>query len=540
MQQLVDTLVGYIWGNGLVFLSIGAGLYFTIMTKGVQFRYLKQMILLLKEGKSSSAGISSFQAFCMALSSRVGVGNIAGVATAIAAGGPGAIFWMAVMGVLGGASAFAESTLSQIYKEELDGQYRGGAPYYIERGLRWKPFAILMAAVICISYGLLVPGIQSNTIANAAENAFNLPPIVTGIVITIMMAYLIFGGIKRIANYADKIIPLMALLYIILMFVILGANISKVPAMFQLIISSALGMDAVFGGIVGLAVAWGVRRAVFSSMAGAGEATFSSAAAEVSHPIKQGLIQGFSIYIDTVVVCVATGLMILVTDMYNVIPPGGAPIVEHIPGIAAGSAWSQLAVSSVFPNAGAGFVAIAIFLFAFTTLMAYYYIAETTVVFLDKKIKYPILKLLLKIIFLLTMFSGSIQSVDLMWGFGDIGFGSMSYLNLIAIILLSKPLYRTFKDYERQFKEGKDPIFDPRVAGVKNADLWIKISDNYKKGTQYGDNPRYPFSERIKTREKIYRRKKSDSQDLSSSENSSQTSSLQNSAHEPQEIHELK
>lgn len=508
MQEIVNILVGYIWGNALVILALGSGLYFTIMTRGVQFRYLKQMILLLKEGKSSAEGISSFQAFCLALSSRVGVGNIAGVATAIAAGGPGAIFWMAVMGVLGGASAFAESTLSQIYKEKLDGQYRGGAPYYIERGLRWKPFAILMAAVICISYGLLVPGIQSNTIADAAQNAFNIPPIITGVVITIMMAYLIFGGVKRLANYADKIIPLMALLYVVLMFVILGSNIGQVPAMFKLILSSAFGTDAVFGGIIGLAVSWGVRRAVFSSMAGAGEATFSSAAAEVSHPVKQGLIQGFSIYIDTVIVCVATGLMILVTGMYNVIPPGGAPLVEHIPGIAAGSAWSQLAVSSVFPNAGAGFVAIAIFLFAFTTLMAYYYIAETTVVFLDRKIKYPVLKLILKIVFLITMFSGSIQSVDLMWGFGDIGFGSMSYLNLIAIILLSKPLFRTFKDYERQFKEGKDPIFDPRVAGVKNADLWIEISDKYKKGTQYGDNPKHSFAQRIKTREIRYKQGK--------------------------------
>lgn len=489
MEAIVDTLVGYIWGSALVILSLGVGLYFTVVTKGVQFRYLREMVCLLFESKSSKEGISSFQAFCLALSSRVGVGNIAGVATAIAAGGPGAIFWMAVMGVLGGASAFAESTLSQIYKQNLGGQYRGGAPYYIERGLKWKPFAILMAAVICLSYGLLVPGIQSNTIADAFKNAFEIPPYITGIVITVAMAYLIFGGVKRLAKYADKIVPVMAFLYIILMFVILGANASKVPEMFSLIISSAFGFNAMFGGIVGLAVSWGVRRAVFSSMAGAGEATFSSAAAEVSHPVKQGLIQGFSIYIDTVVVCVATGLMILITGMYNVTPPGGAPIVEHIPGIAAGSAWSQMAVSSVFPTAGAGFVAIAIFLFAFTTLMAYYYIAETTIVYLDNKIKYPVLTLILKIVFLATMFFGSVQSVGLMWGFGDIGFGSMSYLNLIAIVLLSKPLLRTFKDYERQRKEGKDPIFDPRKAGVDNADIWIGISERYEAERKSQNDP---------------------------------------------------
>lgn len=480
MEAVVNTLVGYIWGSALVILSLGVGLYFTIVTKGVQFRYLKEMVCLLFENKRSKEGISSFQAFCLALSSRVGVGNIAGVATAIAAGGPGAIFWMVVMGVLGGASAFAESTLSQIYKQNLGGQYRGGAPYYIERGLKWKPFAVLMATVICISYGVLVPGIQSNTIADSFKTAFEVPTYVTGIVITIAMAYLIFGGVKRLAKYADKIVPIMACLYIILMFIILGANYEKVPAMFSLILSSALGFNAVFGGIIGLAVSWGVRRAVFSSMAGAGEATFSSAAAEVSHPVKQGLIQGFSIYIDTVIVCVATGLMILITGMYNVMPSGGEVLVEHIPGVAAGSAWSQLAVSSFFPTAGPGFVAIAIFLFAFTTLMAYYYIAETTIVYLDNKLKYPILTLILKVIFLLTMFSGSVQSVGLMWGLGDIGFGSMSYLNLIAIVLLSKPLLRTFKDYERQKKEGKDPVFDPRKAGVDNADIWIEISQKYE------------------------------------------------------------
>lgn len=479
MEAIVNTLVDYIWGSSLVILSLGVGLYFTIITKGVQFRYFKEMIRLLFENKSSKEGISSFQAFCLALSSRVGVGNIAGVATAIAAGGPGAVFWMAVMGVLGGASAFAESTLSQIYKQNLGGQYRGGAPYYIERGLKLKPFAILMAAVICISYGLLVPGIQSNTIADSFKNAFEIPTYVTGIVMTIAMAYLIFGGVRRLANYADKIVPIMAFLYIILMFIILGANFDKIPAMFGLIFSSAFGMNSIFGGIVGLAVSWGVRRAVFSSMAGAGEATFSSAAAEVSHPVKQGLIQGFSIYIDTVVVCVATGLMILITGMYNVTPPGGTALVEHIPGVAAGSAWSQLAVSSVFPGAGAGFVAIAIFLFAFTTLMAYYYIAETTIVYLDNKLKYPILTLILKIVFLITMFSGSVQSVGLMWGLGDIGFGSMSYLNLVAIVLLSKPILIAFKDYERQKKEGKDPIFDPRKVGIKDADIWEEISDKY-------------------------------------------------------------
>ncbi len=482
MEAIVNMIAGYLWGSALVVLALGVGIYFTIMTKGVQFRYVREMVCLMFENKSSNAGISSFQAFCLALAGRVGVGNIAGVATAIAAGGPGAIFWMVVMGFLGGASAFIESTLAQIYKERTDGQYRGGSPYYIEKGLGLKGFAIFVAIVICVSYGVLVPGVQANTIADAFKGSFNMPPMVTGLVIVVLMAYLIFGGVKRIAKVADKVVPIMAFAYIILMFIILGSHLDQVPAMFALIFRSAFGMDAVFGGIVGTAVSWGVRRAVFSNVAGAGEATFSSAAAEVSHPVKQGLMQAFSIYIDTVLVCTASGLMILVTQMYNVFPDGSKiAIVEHIPGVAAGTAWTQMAVSTVFAGTGPAFVSIAIFLFAFTTLMAYYYIAETTIAFLDRKTKFPAFKLCFRIIFLIVIFVGSIQSSGLMWGLGDIGFGSMSYLNFVVILFLSKPAFKTFRDYERQKKMGVNPIFDPRVVGIKNAELWEEISDEYRK-----------------------------------------------------------
>ncbi|AFK64112.1 amino acid carrier protein [Advenella kashmirensis WT001] len=478
MEQLVNTLVGYIWGDTLVYLALGVGLYFTIITRAVQFRYFFEMIRLLRERKESADGISSFQAFCMALSGRVGVGNIAGVATAIAAGGPGAVFWMIVMALLGGASAFIESTLAQVYKERADDQYRGGSPYYIEKGLGLKAFAVVAATVICLSYGVLVPGIQANTIAESFSTAFGMPSYITGAIVTALLGLIIFGGIKRIARVADKVVPVMAIAYVILMVIILGSNAEKIPALLQLIVASAFGGDAVFGGIVGTAIAWGVRRAVFSNVAGAGEATFSSAAAEVSHPAKQGLVQGFSVYIDTVIVCTATALMILITESYNVLPPGAtSPLVEHVPGLVAGTAYTQAAVSTVFADYGSGFVAIAIFLFAFTTLMAYYYIAETTMVYLDSKLRYPILKVILKIVFLVVVYLGSVQSVSLMWGLGDIGFGSMCYLNFIAIVLLSKPAIKVLKDYDRQKKAGLNPVFDPRVAGVDNADFWIEYSE---------------------------------------------------------------
>ena len=481
MEEWVNAIAGYVWGNALVVLALAVGLYFTIVTRGVQFRCIGESVRLLSEKRESAEGVSSFQAFCMALSGRVGVGNIAGVATAIAAGGPGALFWMNVMALLGSASAFIESTLAQVYKHRADGQYRGGSPYYIEKGLQLKGFAIFVAVVITLCYGLLVPGVQANTIANSFKTAFDLPPYVTGIIVTSLLAVIIFGGVKRIARVADKVIPLMAAAYIVLMLVILGSHISAIPDMVVTIVKSAFGMDAVFGGIVGQAVAWGVRRAVFSNVAGAGEATFSSAAAEVSHPAKQGLVQSFSVYIDTVIVCTATGLMILATGMYNVIPAGAsAPLVQNIPGIEAGTAYTQAAVSTVFPHMGSGFVAIAIFMFAFTTLMAYYYIAETAMVYLDKKLRYPVLKLLLKLVFLTAVFVGSVQSVSMMWALGDIGFGSMCYLNFVAIVLLSKPALKVLKDYDRQRKAGLDPIFDPREVGIDNAEFWIEYSNQHR------------------------------------------------------------
>lgn len=478
MEQIVNTLVSYIWGNGLVYLALAVGLYFTVLTRGVQFRYFPEMITLLKEKQESSAGISSFQAFCMSLSGRIGVGNIAGVATAIAAGGPGSVFWMIVMALLGGASAFVESTLAQIYKVKLNDEYRGGSPYYIEKGLKLKWFAAFVALVICISYGVLVPGIQANTIATSFADAFALPTWATGALIVGILAVLIFGGTKRIARAADRIIPAMALGYVAMMALVLLFHFTQIPDTIMLIVRSAFGMDAVFGGIVGTAIAWGVRRAVFSNVAGAGEATFSSAAAEVSHPVKQGLVQGFSVYIDTIVVCTATALMILITGMYNVQPPGSAtPLVENIPGIAAGAAYTQAAVSTVFGGFSHTAISIGIFFFAFTCLMAYYYIAETALVYLDKKLRFPILTTLLKVVFLFVVFMGSVQSADLMWGLGDIGFGSMCYLNFVAIVLLSKPALRALKDYDRQKKAGLDPVFDPRTAGIDNADFWIEYND---------------------------------------------------------------
>ena len=480
MEEFINKIVSYIWSDALVYLALSLGVYFTIATRGVQFRYLKEMIRLLFDKQISDKGVSSFQAFSLALSGRIGVGNIAGVATAISAGGPGAVFWMIVMGFLGGASAFVESTLAQLYKENSHGQYRGGTAFYIEKGLKLKSFAILVAIVTGVSYGILVPGVQVNTISDSFNTAFGLSPTVTTLLVVMPLAFIVFGGVKRITNVADKVVPFMAIGYVLMMVIILAFHLPQIPSMFALIIKSAFGMDAVFGGLVGTAVSWGVRRAVFSNVAGAGEATFSSAAAEVSHPAKQGLVQGFSVYIDTVVVCTATALMILSTNMYNVKGPNNTMLVEHLPGVEAGTAFTQAAVSTVFTNFGASFVAIAVFLFAFTCLLAYYYIAETTLVFVDRQQRFPMLKNVLKLVFLIVCFFGGINSASLMWALGDIGFGSMCYLNFIAIFLLSKKAFKVLKDYDEQKKQGLDPIFDPRTVGIEDADFWIEYSDRYK------------------------------------------------------------
>ena len=472
MEEIINWLVGHIWGTGLVIFALGAGLFFSIATRFVQIRYIKEMIALLFEGKSSDSGISSFQAFCLALSGRVGVGNIAGVATAIAYGGPGAVFWMWIMALLGGASAFIESTLAQVYKSRVGNEYRGGTPYFIEKGLKLKWFAVIMAIVVTISYGFLTPGVQANSIAAGMENAFGLNKSVTGIFLVVLLGAIIFGGVKRIASVSQTIVPFMAVGYVAVTFIVLGINYDKVPEMFSLIFSSAFGTDQVFGGIVGTAIAWGVRRAIFSNVAGCGEATYSSAAAEVSHPAKQGLVQAFSVYIDTIVVCTATALMILVTGMYNVTPEGKAPIVQPLANVEAGPAYTQLAVETVLPGFGPVFVSIAIFFFAFTTLMAYYYIAETTLVYLSGKRELPWLKTALKIVMLIMTFVGSVYSASMMWALGDIGFGSMAWLSLLAILLLTKPTLKVLKDYETQKKAGKDPVFDPIKVGISGADFW--------------------------------------------------------------------
>ena len=482
LQAIVNNLNDIIWSDWLIYLCLGTGIYFSVLTRFLQVRHVKDMVKQLFTGSSSETGVSSFQGFAMALGGRVGTGNIAGVATAIAMGGPGAVFWMWAIAFLGAGSAYIESALAQVWKEEVNGEYRGGPAYYIEKGMKQKWYAIIFAISAIVACGFFLPGVQANSIATAVENAFNISPTVTGIIVTALLGFIIFGGVKRIGKAAELIVPFMAIGYIIISLIIIAVNIGQLPGVISLIFKSAFGSHAVFGAVFGLAVKWGVKRGIYSNEAGQGTGPIAAAAAEVSHPAKQGLVQAFSVYVDTLFVCSATAFMILITGKYNTVNPSGGFLVENMPGVAYGPAYTQEAVNTLIPGFGSGFVAVALFFFAFTTLLAYYYYAESNVAYLFKNSKNSKALFMLARIALLGMtFYGSIRTADLAWGLGDVGVGLMAWLNIIAIIILTKPGLATLRDYEAQKKLGLDPIFEPEKLNIKNADIWKGIAKRYKK-----------------------------------------------------------
>lgn len=476
MEGFLNEVSAVLWSTPVIYTCLAVGLIFSILTRFLQVRHIGEMIRLMFRGKSSAAGVSSFQALAIALSGRVGTGNIAGVGTAIGLGGPGAVFWMWTIAFIGAASAYVESALGQVYKVKLDGQYRGGPAYYIEKGIGWKWFALIFAFVALLAMSLLMPGVQSNAIAGSMNNAFGIPNAVTGGIVVVLLAVVIFGGVRSIARVAELVVPFMALAYMLMAAIIIAMNITEIPDVIGLIFRSAFASDAAFGGMIGSAIAWGVKRGIFSNEAGQGTGPHAAAAAEVSHPAKQGLVQAFSVYIDTLMVCSATAFMILFTGMYNVADGNGGFIVEYLPGVEEGAAYTQAAIESVIPGVGAAFVAIALFFFAFTTIMAYYYIAETNLAYLfqGKKLLWP--GMVLKVVLLGATYYGAVKAAALAWTLGDIGLGLMVWVNIIAILLLAKPALKVLKDYERQKKDGLDPVFDPEALGIRNADLWKEIN----------------------------------------------------------------
>lgn len=482
MDTIIESINNYVWSTALIALCATTGLYFSVRLGFLQFTNIKEMVRLLFSGKKTEKGITPFQAFSLAISGRVGTGNIVGVATAIAMGGPGAIFWMWFIALMGSASAFVEATLGQVYKQEINGEYRGGPAYYIEKGLGIKWYAILFAVVTVVSCGLLLPGVQSNSIASSMNNAFQLttqeyggiPVNVIGIVLIGLLALIIFGGVKRLGQASEFIVPFMAGAYILMALIIIGMNITQVPSVLKLIFASAFNMESLYSGVFGMAIAWGIKRGIYSNEAGQGTAPHAAAAAEVSHPAQQGLVQAFSVYIDTLFVCTATAFMILFTGQYNVQDEAGQFIVQNVSGIDY-TGFTQAAVAHHFPAFGNGFVAIALFFFAFTTIMAYYYYAETNITYIFKNGNTTLIIWILRIAFLAATYYGTVKSAATAWAIGDIGVGLMAWVNIIAILLLGGIAIKVWKDYSSKKKSGiLNPTFNPEEIGIKNADFWKK------------------------------------------------------------------
>lgn len=473
IQEIVNILNNVLWSYVLIFALILIGGYFTIRTRFVQIRMFKEMFKLLTEGvtkatkSSDSNSVSSFQAFCISLASRVGTGNLAGVALAIAIGGPGAVFWMWMIALVGGGSSFVESTLAQIYKvKDENGYYRGGPAYYMEKALGARWMGILFSVLITLCFGLVFNSVQANTISLAFNEAFGLERLHVGIGVTVLTSLVIFGGVKRIAKVAEMIVPIMATSYVVIAVVVIIMNIQMVPSIFVLIVKSAFGVNQVAGAGISMALMQGIKRGLFSNEAGMGSAPNAAATAEVTHPVKQGLIQTLGVFTDTLLICSATAFMILISGVYK-------------NGDLTGIQLTQNALSSQVGAWGNTFIAACIFLFAFSSIIGNYYYGETNIEFIkDSKL----ILFLYRVAVVGMVIFGSVSKVAIVWDLADLFMGLMAIINLIAIVLLGKFAFMALDDYVAQLKLGKNPIFyAENIKGLKNTTCWDKKeSDSVK------------------------------------------------------------
>ena len=449
MDNLERTLVEIIkkinepLGLALVILLAICGIWFTVRTKGMQFRMVGEMCrLLFDSNKASGKHISSFEAFNVSLASRIGTGNLAGVATAIALGGPGSIFWMWVMALIGATNAFVESTLAQLFKIKGKDSFIGGPAYYITKGLKKRWFACIFAVAIILDFGLTNNMVQSNTISLAFTQAFNIGPEWMAVILTALSLIVIFGGIQRIAKVSSIIVPFMAMLYIGVTIYVIATNFTRIPEIFALIVNCAFGADQLFGGAVGTAIILGFKRGLFSNEAGEGSAPNAAATADVSHPAKQGLIQSLGVYTDTLIVCSCTAFIILCSGLYT----QGANGIEL----------TQLSLNSQIGSWGSILIAILIFFFAFSSIIGNYYYGECNLYFLTKSKK---ALLAYRLGLGLLVFFGALTTLDLAWALVDFFMAIMTICNLIAIILLGKYAIRCLDDYRAQRKAGKNPQY---------------------------------------------------------------------------------
>ena len=455
--MIITEVNDFLWTYILIAVLVGCGLWFTWRTRFVQFRMLKEMIRLLGDSSVKHPGhkhISSFQAFAVSVATRVGTGNLAGVATAIAIGGPGAVFWMWIIALIGSATAFVESTLAQLFKLRHKDSFIGGPAYYIQKGMHNRWMSALFAILITITFGLSYNSIQSNTICQAMNEAFGWNQVLTGIVLVMMSLAIVFGGIQRIAKVSSVIVPVMAIGYFILAFVIVLMNIHLMPHVFKVIISNAFGLEQITGGGLGATMMNGIKRGLFSNEAGEGSAPNVAATASVSHPVKQGLIQALGVFTDTLLVCSCTAFIILISGLYT------HPELNGI-------ALTQSALQSEIGSSGPIFIAIAIFLFAFSSIIGNYYYGEANIRFLFGRKEENNNRKLKSILFIYRLCSGGVlvmfgalASLEIVWNLGDLCMALLTACNLIAILVLGKYAFKLLKDYQQQKKNGiKDPIF---------------------------------------------------------------------------------
>lgn len=481
-DNVIYAILGVVWHDAVCWYTLGVALFFTLILYGAQFRYLPKTIKMMvgsRKDKNSEKGISNWSGLMMTVGGRVGTGNIVGVAAAIASGGPGAVLWMWMVALFGSASSFVEATLAQIYKNKsADGHYYGGQAYYAEKGLGIKWYAGLVAVILLLANVFGNPTVQSNTIASTISSAFDVPMVAVGIVVTALLGFIIFGGIRRLSDYANKLVPVMCVAYLVIAIVLVAVNITKLPGVFALIFDSAFNTRSALGGMMGAALSWGVRRGVYSSEAGLGASAAAAAAVDASHPIEQGMTQALSVFIDTLVVCTLTALCILVTGCYNVIGPDGVPLVENIANVDS-AAFTQMAVSTILPF-GEIIIATLLSVFAFTSLMGYYYLAETAFQFMLRKRSSATQKTalnLMRVIFLFMVFVSSTWTSQRVWNLCDVGGGLLGWSHLTLILLICGPVIKAVRDYDKQIRAGvESPVFDPVKLKIKNAELWTEIN----------------------------------------------------------------
>lgn len=464
-NNLLASLNDFLYSYILIFLLVAAGIYFSIRTKFVQFRLIGDAIKALKEKaekNDNGKSVSSFQALMISTASRVGTGNIAGIATAIVAGGPGAVFWMWVMAIVGGASAFVESTLAQVYKVKDGKEFRGGPSYYIERALgkHWLGVLFSILLIACFAYGF--NGLQTYNMSSALE--YYIPnysdtilPAVVGLLIAAATAFVIFGGVHRIGFISSVIVPIMAGIYILMGIFITLTNLDRVPEMFSLIFDGAFDFRAIFGGFAGSTVLIGIKRGLFSNEAGMGSAPNASATATVSHPVKQGMVQVLSVFIDTLMICTTTAFILLLS--------GVTGIPEKLDGIP----YVQAAISANVGSLGIHFITFSIFAFAFTSLIGNYYYAESNILFIKNN---RILLNVFRITCLIAIFLGAQADFSTVWNLADVLMGFMAIENILVIFLLGGIAFKVLDDYTKQKKQGIDPVFKAKNVGLNNTDTW--------------------------------------------------------------------